>query len=183
MQTPIKAQDSANAWYRQYKRLQSYFPEEEAREYAEEITQVAEGRKRETERSPHEIRREMNLLMQIESLIHTTRVLTVIAVGFGLPFLLYQLLSPNGDTLSERIMRPALFLASWVAAGVLWCKRFWKDWLDALRQRRLKCFWEWRSATLRFPTMISAFDSMSSDKSELSPEASEFKKQKPHSPN
>jgi hypothetical protein len=69
MPTPITPQDSAKAWYRQYEWLQSYFPEEEAREYAEEVTQVAQGRKRETEKSPHEIRREMNLLMQIESLI------------------------------------------------------------------------------------------------------------------
>jgi hypothetical protein len=182
MQTPKDAQDSAKAWARRYDWLRWYFPDEEAHEYAEQVTQVAEGRKHETERSPHEIRREMKLLMQIESLVHTTRVLAVVAVGFGLPFLLYHFLSLNGDTLSERIARPGLLLACWVSAGVLGYRRFWKDWLDVLRQRRLKCFWEWRSATLRFPTG-SIIDSMSSDKSELPPEASEFEKKPPYSPN
>jgi hypothetical protein len=72
MQKPIKAQDgmtpeqrqkimlaSSKAWRKQYDWLCRYFPEEEARDYAEEMTQVTEGKKTETERSPYEIRREM----------------------------------------------------------------------------------------------------------------------------
>jgi hypothetical protein len=170
-------QRRAEAWARRYDWLRWYFPDEEAHEYAEELTQVAEGGKRETERSPHEIRREMKLLMQIESLVHTTRALAVVAAGLGLPFLLWQLLPLNGDTLSERIARPLLLLACWFSAGILGCKRFWKNWLDVLRQRRLKCFWEWRSATLRFPVI----DSGRSDTSELPAEASEFQSKPPYS--
>ncbi|HEU5314074.1 MAG TPA: hypothetical protein VFU08_09625 [Candidatus Udaeobacter sp.] len=59
--------------------LQWYFPDEEAHDYAEELTQVAEGRKRETERSPHEIRREMKLLANIEALINARRLFVTIA--------------------------------------------------------------------------------------------------------
>ncbi len=103
-----RAEDSADVWFRHYEWLRTYFSDEEAHEYAEEITQVAEGRKHETDRSQHEIRREMKLLGEIESLVHTTRALAVVAVGLGLPFLLYEFLSLSGDTLSERITRPAL---------------------------------------------------------------------------
>ena len=104
---------SAETWRRWYDWLQWYFPDEEAHEYAEELTHVAEGRKRETERSPQEIRREMKLLAEIESLVHIARVVAVVAAALGLPFLLWQLLSLNGDTLSERITRPVLLLACW----------------------------------------------------------------------
>lgn len=57
---------SAETWGRWYDWLQWYFPDEEAHEYAEELTQVTEGRKRETERSPHEIKREMKLTTYVK---------------------------------------------------------------------------------------------------------------------
>jgi hypothetical protein len=43
-------QRSAAICSKWYDWLKWYFPDEEAHEYAEELTQVAEGRKRETER-------------------------------------------------------------------------------------------------------------------------------------
>jgi len=43
---------SAETWRKHYDGLCWYFPAEEAHEYAEELTQVAEGRKRETESLP-----------------------------------------------------------------------------------------------------------------------------------
>ena len=182
MQPAIKAQESAKAWVRRYDWLQYHFPDDEAREYADEMTEVAEGRKRETERPPHEIRREMKILMKIEGVVQFTRAVAVVAVFLGLPILLLQFLSLDGDTLSERVARPALVLACWILAGVIGYRRLWNEWLNVLRRRRLECFWEWRSATFRFPTS-SMIDSMSSDKSELPPEASKLENKPPYSPN
>jgi hypothetical protein len=65
----------AETWGKWFDWLQWYFPDEEAHEYAEELTQVTEGRKREAERSPHEIKREMKLLANIEALINASRCL------------------------------------------------------------------------------------------------------------
>jgi hypothetical protein len=80
-----KLQRSTAVWSKSYDWLQWHFPDEEAHEYAEEMTQVAEGRKRETERSAHEIRREMKLLANTEALINTIRVLAAIA-ALACPF-------------------------------------------------------------------------------------------------
>ncbi|PYK40216.1 MAG: hypothetical protein DME49_01140 [Verrucomicrobia bacterium] len=180
MSAPRKPEDSAKLWARWYDRLRWYFTDEEAHEYAEEVTEVAEGRKRDSERSPQEIRRDMNLLMRLEALVQTARGVAVLAVALGLPFLLMELLDINGDALIERVLRGALLLGSWVAAAVLAYRRFWKDWLTVLRQKRLKCFWEWRSATLRFPT-DAIIDSGLSDVSELPTEAAERPKKPPYS--
>ena len=80
--------------------LQWYFPDEEAHDYAEELTQVAEGRKRETERSPHEIRREMKLLANIEALINARRLLVTIA-ALASPFYFLLLRSSFLDSLLD----------------------------------------------------------------------------------
>ena len=72
---------SADRWRKHYDWLCWYFPDEEAHEYAEELTEVQEGRKRETERPPHEIRREMKLLANIEELVV---LVPIAAVAFPL---------------------------------------------------------------------------------------------------
>ena len=91
-----KFQRSTAVWSKWYDWLQWYFPDEEAREYAEELTQVAEGRKRETERSPHEIRREMKSLANIEALIVAIRSLvTIAALTSPFYFLLFASVVPG----------------------------------------------------------------------------------------
>ena len=183
MQKPIKPQDqmtleqrlraSTEAWFKRYERLQWAFPEEEAHEYAEEMTQVAEGKKRETQRSPYEIKREMKLLIHMEGLVQGVRVLVVAAICV-FPFLWQPAFLPDSGILVLGWM-----LACWISAGVVGCRRFWKDYLDVLRRRRLQCFWEWRSADSRFPVQ-SISPSGLSERSELPPEAGESQNKPPY---
>jgi hypothetical protein len=147
---------SAETWGRWYDWLQWYFPDEEAHEYAEELTQVAEGRKRETERSPHEIKREMRLLANIEALINAIRLLVTIA-ALACPFYFLLLRSSfldlllDSDTAAATWVRVGVAISCVVLAVVVWNRPFWDNCLTVLRRTRLRCFWEWRSATLRFP--------------------------------
>jgi hypothetical protein len=174
---------SAKTWSKWYDWLQWHFPDEEAHEYAEELTQVAEGRKRETERSPHEIRREMKLLANIEALINAIRLLVALgafAAPFcfmlSRPFFLVPLL--DSETVAATWIRVGLAMFCVVPAVVVWNRRFWKNWIGGLRRIRLRCFWEWRSATLRFPVKSIAPDFY--ETSEPFKEASELQKKPPY---
>jgi hypothetical protein len=180
-----KLQRSAVVWSKWYDWLQWYFPDEEAHEYAEELTQVAEGRKRETERSPHEIRREMKLLASIEALINAIRLLvTLAAVASPFYFLLLRpsFLDSLPDTAATTWIRVGVEILCVVLAVVVWKRPFWDNCLTVLRRTRLRCFWEWRSATLRFPVK-TIIPSGLFDTSELPQEASEVEGKKPHSSN
>jgi hypothetical protein len=172
---------SSETWGKWYDWLQWYFPDEEAHEYAEELTQVAEGRKRETERSPHEIKREMKLLANMEVLINTIRFLVTLAV-FASPFY-FLLLRPSfmdslPDTAAATWVRVGVAISCVVLAFVVWNRPFWKNWVAILRRVRLRCFWEWRSATLRFPVKSITPDFYETSKP--FEEASEFQKKPPH---
>lgn len=152
---------SAETWRKWYDWLQWYFPDEEAHDYAEELTQVAEGRKRETERSPHEIRREMKLLANIEALINARRLLVTIA-ALASPFY-FLLLRPSfldslldSETAAATWVRVGVGISCVVLAVVVWNRPFWDNCLTVLRRTRLGCFWECRSATLRFPVKPSS---------------------------
>jgi hypothetical protein len=152
---------SAETWRKWYDWLQWYFPDEEAHDYAEELTQVAEGRKRETERSPHEIKREMKFLANIEALINARRLVVTIA-ALASPFY-FLLLRPS---FLDSLLDSETAAATWVCVGVgiscvvlavvVWNRPFWDNCLTVLRRTRLGCFWEWRSVTLRFPVKPSS---------------------------
>jgi hypothetical protein len=179
-----KLQRSAAIWSKWYDLLQWYFPDEEAHEYAEELTQVAEGRKRETERSPHEIKREMKLLANIEALITAIRLFVTIA-ALACPFY-FLLLRPSfldslldSDTAAATWARVGVAISCVVLAVVVWKRPFWGNWVAILRRVRLRCFWEWRSATLRFPVKSIAPDF--DETSKPFEEASEFQKKPPYS--
>ena len=141
------------------------------------MTQVAEGSKPETERSPHGIRREMKLLIQIDELVRVVRGLVVIAIC-ALPLLWQPFFLPK----DSNIAWAGWLIACWIVAWVVGSNRYWKDSFDVLRRRRMQCFWEWRSSTLRFPVQ-SIIDSGLADRSELPPETGEFKNKPPYLPN
>jgi hypothetical protein len=175
---------STKTWRKWYDWLQWYFPHEEAHEYAEELTQVTEGKKRETERSSHEIKREMKLLSNTETLINTIRLLVALG-AFAAPF--YFILSRplflvpllDSETVAATWIRVGLTIFCAVPAVVVWNRPFWKNWVAVLRRARLRCFWEWRSATLRFPVKSIAPDHLY-EISEPLEEPSEFQRKPPY---
>jgi len=116
-------QRSAAVWRKWYDWLQWYFPDEEAHDYAEELTEVAEGRKRGTERPAHEIRREMKLLANFEALIVAIRLLVTIA-ALTSPFY-FLLLRPSfldslPDTAATIWVRVGVGMLCVVCAVVVW---------------------------------------------------------------
>jgi len=76
------AQDSTERWLRHYEWLQRYFSDEAAHQYAEELTEEGEHRTALVERSPQEIKREMEMIRHIEASIQAVRVLVGIAAFF-----------------------------------------------------------------------------------------------------
>lgn len=154
--------DATERWVRHYEWLQRYFSHEEANEYAEELTQAGEERQPKIERSPLEIKREMELITHIEASVQAVRVLVGIALFFCTFFLLGWIRSDFCNDRCEKIIES---IPKWVSIPVLIIftfgtifvanavsnLRFWKRYLDMLRRKRLQSFWEWRSATLRYP--------------------------------
>ena len=65
------------------------------------------------------------------------------------PLFLVPLL--DSETVAATWIRVGLAIFCVVPAVVVWNRPFWKNWIAVLRRARLRCFWEWRSATLRFP--------------------------------
>src|SRR6266404_5077563 len=124
---------NAEAWCKRYELLCWHFEDDEAREYAEEMSQIAERRKDAMQRSPHEIKQEMRLLAHLESLVSAIRGLVVIATFFLPAFLLGKFLP---DQLKERIPTlawvAAALLAGWIGAAVVGFHRFWQSYLDVL---------------------------------------------------
>jgi hypothetical protein len=178
-----KLQRGAKTWSRWYDWLQWHFRDEEAHEYAEELTQVEEGRKREIERSPLEIKQEMKLLSNTEVLVNTIRLLVALG-AFAAPFCfilsrpLFLLPLLDSETVAATWIRVGLALFCVVPAVMVWKRPFWKNWLAVLRRARLRYFWEWRSATLRFPVKSIAPDFYETSKP--FEEASEFQKKPPY---
>lgn len=164
------------AWVKRCDWVGVYFPDQ-ANEYADEMSRVAEGEKRETERSPHEIKREMKLLTDIEGFVHSTRVLVVLAI-FVLP-LLWQPSFTKSDTALAGWAATGWIVLCWFLAVIVGCMRFWKNYLNVLRQVRLQRFWEWRSATLRFPVK-GTIPSELFEGSEPPEEAGEFQSKPPY---
>lgn len=177
---------NAEAWCKRHDALSWQFPEEEARDYADAMSDVAEGKKANMERSPHEIKQEMRLLSHLESLVVAIRALVVAATLF-LPAFLWVRFVP--DEVKERIpeglpllvLTLAVLLVGLIIASVVGFHSFWQNYLDVLRRKRTQSFWEWRSATLRFPTR-HVIGSMSSDKTEP-PDISETDSKPPYSSN
>ena len=184
-----RAQDSTERWFRHYNWLQRYFSDEEAHQYAEELTEVDENRKPHVERSPFEIKREMEMISHIEESVQVLRVLVGIAVFFCAVDVVAWLKSHFcGDrcentlaSIPPWVSLPLLIVFTFasiflgVAAAEL---RFWKRYLDVLRRKRMQSFWEWRSATLRFPTGHTIY-SGDFDRSEP-PEPGEFENKPPY---
>jgi hypothetical protein len=158
-----RAEDSTERWVRHYEWLQRYFAHEDAHQYAEELTEAREQRRPHVERSPLEIKREMEMISHIEASLQAVRVLVGIAVFFCPVLVVAWLRSHFCDDRCENTLASipqwvslpllivftfgSIFLA--VAVSHL---RFWKRYLDMLRRKRMQSFWEWRSSTLRFPT-------------------------------
>jgi hypothetical protein len=184
-ETLEKFQRSTAVWSKWYERLQWSFPDEEAHEYAEELTQVAEGRKREPERSPHEIKREMKLLSNTEALINSIRLLVALGISaapfcfiLSRPLFLVPVL--DRETVAATWIRVGLTIFCVVPGVVVWNRPFWRNWVAVLRRARLRYFWEWRSATLRFP-IKTVIPSALFDTSQLPNEASDVERKPPHS--
>jgi len=157
-----RAERSNERWVRHYESLQWHFSPEEAHEYAEELTE-GEHRTAQAARSPQEIKGEMEMIGHIEASIQTLRVLVGIAAFFCPLALVSSLESHFCD---DRCKNMLASIPPWVSTllliaftfgsiffAVAICQlSFWKRYLDLLRRKRLQSFWEWRSATLRFPT-------------------------------
>jgi hypothetical protein len=157
------AQDSTDRWFRHYEWLQRYFSDEEAHQYAEQLTEAGEERNPSTERSPVEIKREMEMISHIEGAVQAVRVLVGIVVFFGLLSVVAWL---RLDFCGDRCENALASIPQWASLLLLIAftfssiflaiavsdLRFWKRYLDVLRSKRMQSFWEWRSATLRFPT-------------------------------
>ena len=123
----------------------------------------------------------MKLLANIEALINTIRFLVTLA-AFASPFY-FLLLRPSfldslPDTAAATWVRVGVAISCVVLAVVVWNRPFWENWVAILRRVRLRCFWEWRSATLRFPVKSIAPDFYETSKP--FEEASEFQKKPPH---
>jgi hypothetical protein len=121
------------------------------------------------------MRREMKVLIQIDQIVRVMRGL-VVATILALPFLWQPSFLPDSGIASI-----GWVIACWIAAGVVGHMRLWKDCLDVLLRRRMQCFWEWRSATLRFPVQ-SMTDTGLFDRSELPPKGSEPQNKPPYLP-
>src|SRR6516162_8540770 len=114
-----KLQSDAAAWVKRYESLCYSFDDNEAREYAEEMSQVAEGRKDATQKSPHDIRREMKLLTNIESMIVLVRGAVVVVLVL-VPLCFQPAFLPDPS-----IARLAWLVAIWILAGVVGYRPFW----------------------------------------------------------
>jgi hypothetical protein len=143
--------------------LQRYFSDEEAHQYAEEVTEAGEDGKPRIERSSFEIKHEMEMISHIEASVQTVRVLVGIVVFFC-PVSVAAWLRSHfcgercENTLASIPQWASLLLLIAFTFGSVFLAvavsdlRFWKRYLDVLRRKRMQSFWEWRSATLRFPT-------------------------------
>jgi hypothetical protein len=172
-----RAQESTERWFRHYEWLQRYFSDEEAHQYAEELTEAGEDRKPRIGRSSSEIKREMELISHIEASVQTVRVIVGIVVFFCPVFMTAWLRSHFcGDRCENTLASipqwaSLLLLIAFTFGSILLAVavsdlRFWKRYLDVLRRKRMQSFWEWRSATLRFPTGHTMYSS-DFDRSEL----------------
>ena len=138
--------------------------------------------------SSSEIKREMELISHIEASVQTVRVIVGIVVFFCPVFMTAWLRSHFCGDRCENILASIpqwaslLLLIAFTFGSILLAVavsdlQFWKRYLDVLRRKRMQSFWEWRSATLRFPTGHTMYSS-DFDRSEL-PGPSEFKDKPP----
>lgn len=131
---------------------------------------MSEGRKDESDSS--EIKLEMKLLRHLEELVRSAR--GIVAILVGLPGLWRPYFLPDSE-----IAGTGWFLVWLLAAGIVFYLPFWDKYLDVLRKARMRRFWDWRSARLRFP-LTNVAPSTFSDASELPPEASTSENKPPY---
>jgi hypothetical protein len=105
----------------------------------------------------------MEMISHIEGAVQAVRVLVGIVVFFGLLSVVAWL---RLDFCGDRCENALASIPQWASLLLLIAftfssiflaiavsdLRFWKRYLDVLRSKRMQSFWEWRSATLRFPT-------------------------------
>jgi|SRR5215470_16925553 len=108
---------SLKAWRERYDWLSSHFDFDEAHEYAEEMTQVAERQKGETERSRDDIKRDMGLLIKIGQILWAVRLLVVVAICA--PFVWQPYFLPDSV-----IAQIGWTIACWIPAVAIGRSRF-----------------------------------------------------------